>query len=401
MAARIKICTKIINVRWANSVFLEIRMNFFNSKPAQAIGLLSGMTVGVGIFAIPFVFAQSGLAVGLFERAVLSGVVIIFNLMFAEIALRTKEQYRLPGYVGKYLGSSLRIIELVSYLVGFSGALVAYLLVGGNFLGKLVGIDPRWGIVIFMVVGGVLMYSKFTVGAKANYILTMCMALGITALSIGAFRFFHFSNLTRGSFANAFVPYGVLLFALTGAAIIPDITFFLTEKRESVKRVVVWGTLIPAAIYTLFAVAMLGALDGLVSRESLSSVGMLFGHGIGLLALAVGALTTFTSFTLFGFVFERMLRSDFGVGRTPAWLVTILLPVVLILLGASDYIKIIGLIGAVSIGIDSIMIIFMHRASQQHGEVTPPFSIHVAPLIEVILICMFVAGVAYEFWHLV
>ncbi|MBU6415350.1 hypothetical protein KGQ34_03900 [Patescibacteria group bacterium] len=377
--------------------------DIFNSRPLQAIGLLAGMTIGVGIFAIPFVFAQSGLAVGLIELAILLGVVILFNLMFAEIALRTKEQYRLPGYVGKYLGSPLRIVELASYLAGFSGALVAYLLVGGDFLGRLGGFDARWGIATFVMLGGALMYSKFTVGARANYILTALMALGIAALSVAALRFFHISNLSRGSLSNAFVPYGVLLFALTGAAIIPDIVFFLTNvnDRESVKRVVVWGTIIPAAIYALFAISMLGALDGEVSRESLSSVSALFGSGIGALSLAVGVLTTFTSFTLFGFVFERMLRSDFGIGRTAAWLITIVLPLILIFVGVSDYIKVIGLIGAVAVAVDGVMIIFMHRAAQQRGEITPPFSVRVAPAIEILLIVMFVAGVAYEFLHAV
>lgn len=376
-------------------------MVFFNSKPAQAIGLLSGMTVGVGIFAIPFVFMQAGVVVGLIELGILAAVVILFNLMFAEIVLRTKDQHRLPGYVSQYLGRTMQAVELVSYVFGFGGALVAYLLVGSDFLGRLAGIDARFGMAIFIVLGGALMYSKFTVGARANFILTICMAVGLTALSVAAFRFFNFSNFSYGSLSNAFVPYGVLLFALTGAAIIPDIVFFLSDQRESIRRVVSFGTLIPAFIYALFAVALLGALGSAVSRESLSSLGTLFGSGIGTLALAVGVLTTFTSFTLFGFVFERMLRSDFGVGRTPAWFVTILLPLVLVLLGASDYIKIIGLIGAVSIGVDSIMIIFMHRASQQHGEVVPPFSVRLAPVVEIVLICMFVAGVAYEFWHLV
>ena len=102
--------------------------NFF-----LALSVLIGTIIGAGIFGIPYVIFKSGLIPGLFYFIILGGAVLLIHLFFGEIVLRTKEKYRLPGFALKYLGRPAEVLVTVSVVVGVIGALLAYLILAGDF----------------------------------------------------------------------------------------------------------------------------------------------------------------------------------------------------------------------------------------------------------------------------
>src|SRR3989344_3479182 len=96
--------------------------------------MLSGMIIGAGMFAIPFVFSQAGFWLGIFELVLLGVVVIVIHLSYAEVVLATGETHRLPGYVGIYLGRWGKMISFASIALSALGTLLVYLLLGSTFL---------------------------------------------------------------------------------------------------------------------------------------------------------------------------------------------------------------------------------------------------------------------------
>src|SRR3989339_1430069 len=72
---------------------------------ADAIFMITGMTIGAGILGIPYVVAQVGLKIGLLYILVLGAVMLALNLMLGDIAVRTKEKLQICGLAGKYLGN--------------------------------------------------------------------------------------------------------------------------------------------------------------------------------------------------------------------------------------------------------------------------------------------------------
>ena len=108
-----------------------------NNKLFQALAVLIGTIIGVGLFSLPYITAQIGILTMLFYFLILGAVMILISLIYSEVALRTKELHRLPGYAEKYLGSKAKKIAFVSNGFGLTGALLAYLIVGGEFLFSL------------------------------------------------------------------------------------------------------------------------------------------------------------------------------------------------------------------------------------------------------------------------
>ena len=99
-----------------------------------AYASLIGTIIGAGVFGIPYVMSRSGILFSLFYFLILGGVALFLHLAFGEIVLRTKEKHRLIGYAQKYLGKKAKILITFSTLFGTIGALLAYIILGGDFL---------------------------------------------------------------------------------------------------------------------------------------------------------------------------------------------------------------------------------------------------------------------------
>ena len=75
-----------------------------NKRFFQALAILMGHIIGVGIFSLPFIASRVGIWTMLFYFLILGGITILFELLYGEVILRTREKHRLPGYAEKYLG---------------------------------------------------------------------------------------------------------------------------------------------------------------------------------------------------------------------------------------------------------------------------------------------------------
>ena len=99
-----------------------------------AIATLIGTIIGVGLFGIPFVVARSGFLIGLGWLVIIGAVALIIHLAYGEIILRTKGKHRRIGYVDRYLGKRETEISALIILLARFGALLAYIIVAGQFL---------------------------------------------------------------------------------------------------------------------------------------------------------------------------------------------------------------------------------------------------------------------------
>ena len=106
-------------------------------KLIYAIATLSGTIIGVGLFALPYVTLKVGFWVILGYFLVLGALVILIHSFFGELALKTPDFKRLPGFAKIYLGNWGEKIALISTILGIFGAILAYLIVGGEFLTEL------------------------------------------------------------------------------------------------------------------------------------------------------------------------------------------------------------------------------------------------------------------------
>jgi len=330
------------------------------------ISMLSGTIIGVGIFSLPYITAKVGIWIMLAYFFVLGLVVILIHLIFAELSLKTPDFKRLPGFAKIYLGKPGETAAYFSAILGLLGALLAYLIVGGEFLEELLfpvfGGDNLFYTFIYFVIGVSVIY--FGIKAVANVQFWGLILFFLTLLGIfwRGYPFLNFSNLFSSPNINyLFLPYGAILFSLWGAALIPEVEEMVCHKKKLLKKIVFISILIPILISFLFIFLILGITGPQTTESALTGLKEYLGDGVVILVLFFGILTTFTSFVALGLTLKKVLMFDMGIKKSHAFIIAGFTPMVLFLLGLKSFISVISFIGAVFLGIDGILILLMYR----------------------------------------
>lgn len=338
-------------------------------KFLEAVLILSGMIIGVGMFGIPFSFAKAGFGLGAVELVVLAGIMIILHLIYGEIILSTPVRHRFPGYVGMYLGAKAEYLAALAAFFGTGGALLAYLIIGASFLQNIASYFWQDSYEFFWVVamvasGAIIMRFSLRKEALINGILTALLIgflLYIIALLMPRVSY---EELAGFNLSEIFLPYGVLLFALSGGIAIPDLVNLLGKNRAKSRLAIITGTLIPAVLYFLFAFAVVGVNGGATSSEAIRGLKIEIGSVLTVLGSVAGFLAVYTSFIILNANTKALLELDFKVRDGIAWLATILVPFGFYLAGFQNFIVIIGAVGATAGGIDAALLIAAYHKTQ-------------------------------------
>lgn len=360
----------------------------------EATLLLIGTIVGVGMFGIPLMFVAAGFFTGLIELALLTAVMILVHLAYTGVVVHTPTIHRLPGYLALYFGKGVGRVAVCSYLFGFSGTLLAYLVLGGFFLGEIArwtypGLPEIAGPAAFYALGVLIIFRSIRFEGFANAILTAGLVLAIVGTGITLLPSVEALNLTSFRPDRLAIPYGVLLFSLAGSAVIPDMRRLLGNNTAALPRLVCIGTIIPAILYALFAFAVVGVTGDATTPDAVSGIAERFGNGYLLLGSVIGFLAAITSFITLGDVFKGMLISDLGFSKFVAPFLTAAIPAALYLFGFQDFIMVVSVVGAIAIGLDSILMLLMHH---RIGTGSPaPFAF--SGVLYALFVAMFAVGI--------
>ena len=77
------------------------------------VAVFCGGMIGVGFMSLPYVALKSGWALMLGYFLIVVGIVLVVNLIFAEISLKTPDHKRFPGFVGYHLGKWAKYFSLL------------------------------------------------------------------------------------------------------------------------------------------------------------------------------------------------------------------------------------------------------------------------------------------------
>ncbi|KKW17920.1 MAG: Aromatic amino acid permease [Parcubacteria group bacterium GW2011_GWB1_50_9] len=368
-------------------------------KLLGGIFMLAGMIIGAGMFAIPFSFAHAGFWLGTAELVFLGIAVVLVHLSYTNVVIGTPEMHRLPGYAGLYLGSWARVLASGSMIISAIGTLLVYLLLGSRFAGEamriggLISLLDLFIILVIMVLGAAITYFPIRGEAIINGVLTAFLIGFIGFLVYLLFPSIHPSAIGGWEWENGFVPYGILLFALWGGVVIPDVATFFSKNPFQTRTAVIAGSVLPIIVYFLFSLAVVGVSGDLTSQEALAGLVGSVKEEVILLGALIGFLAVFTSLIALQKTFQAMLELDLGVGRLVAWAGASIVPFLLYLFGFTDFIAVIVIVGAVAIGIDVLLILALHYAMKKsHGISFSWFGIAARG----ILFCIIFVGIVYR-----
>ena len=377
-----------------------------NKTKLSAIAALVGGTIGVGIFGLPLVFVKAGWLMALIYLVVLTAITLALNLAYGEIVLRTKRAHHLIGYATVYLGQWARWLMLFTITLGFYSALLAYIIVGGDFLSNISGLwatawSPELASFIFFVVGALIVAGGIKVLARVDLIMATFYLIAIGVLAFWSAPHMQLVNFTTNvwHWHYWFLPYGTILFAITGLSGVVVQHEILEGKDHFFKKAIIWGSLIPPVLYLIFSLVLLGVVGDRITPEAIDSLLPWLGNKAIILGSIFGLLAVFTSFINLSTVMQEVFMFDFKVPRFVAWLLALMPPYLFFLWQVRDYIKVIGFSGGVAFSIELIILILVYHKVKKQGHRMPEYSLHLPVLLWYLIGLVALSGLIYTLFN--
>ncbi len=362
-----------------------------------AISILLGTIVGAGIFGIPYVIARSGIIPGFFYLLILGGAVLLIHLFFGEIVLRTKEKHRLVGYAQKYLGNWGRILITISTILGLTGALLAYIILSGDFLKiifSFLNLPSFYFSLMFWAILSYFIFRGIKLIAPAELFMNIAFFFIIFLILCFALPKLNLQNFTLINFEHIFLPYGVILFSLVGWMAVPIIseTFKSLEARKNLKKVIILAISIVIFLYFLFALAVIGVSGKNTTPEVFQGLLPYLGQKIIIFGALFGIFAIVTSFLILGNYFKNTLFYDYKVPRWISASIACGLPFILFLIGFRGFIETIGFVGTIIGAIEGVVIILIFKNIKKLGDRIPEYSLKIPSSLLYFLIAIFILG---------
>lgn len=381
------------------SLSLNNSMSFITKNELQAIAYLSGITIGAGVLALPYVFAQAGALVGVLELVIVTIIVTLLTLYLAETVLRTKGTYEVTGLAEKYLGKKGKLLLVSVSIFYIYGALLAYSVGLGEALHGIFDIPLTVArFLSFFLLAAVVLFGLKVI-AKSELLLTPFIFLIIFLLFFSTYDKIALENYNYSTFQlNAlFVPLGPLFFALLGFWCVPDMKRIIKDNKK-LKRAIILGITMIAGIYLLFTLLVTGVTGKNTSPLYSIALTQYVNHGIGILVYIFPIFTLSTSFLGLGFTLKEMYQLDYHWKNFFAWLGTFAVPFVLLFFIKGSFIDVISVTGAIaSVFVLTILIIMFHKAKKM-GDRKPEFELRIPKAVNVVLILFCIAIALQTVW---
>ncbi|MBI4151936.1 amino acid permease [Candidatus Woesearchaeota archaeon] len=387
----------------------EVPSFFDKNRFFISIATLLGIIIGAGILGIPYVIAKAGYLYGLGIIIILGVAYIYLNLFYGEVVLRTKKPHQLPGYAEKYLGKKGKILASIAMPIAIYGALTAYLIgVGEAAYAIFQWGSPLMYALFFFLVCTVIVSGGIRAMGKAEFFLIPLLILVVIIIGVMSVNRLEYSSLSPWDIRYSFLPYGILIFAYMGFAGIPEAREVLGPEARKMKKVIIISSVIPIILYALFAFVVIGVvgLDNfelLQPNERIATVALsMYSHPfLGILANLLAILAMFTSFLTNATALKEVYHYDYRLPKIPSLFLTLIVPLLITVFGLTTFLTVLGFTGAVSGGLEGILVVLMFWKAQRLGERKPEYALGKKKLLTILFLLMFGLGVLYSLWKLV
>ncbi len=366
-----------------------------NWRLFAGIATMTGMIIGAGFLGMPYVIAQSGFLIGLIQIVLIGFALLVMKLYLGEILLRTEKTHQLPGLAKIYLGKLGGKIMFYSMILGIYLSVIAYLLgegdslsylFFGNYSYALYFAFGFWILISYFVYNGIRALKK---GESIGLILVLIILILILVLFAGKIEV---SNLSTYNPRSAFIPVGVIMFALMGFSAIPEALRVLRRKEELMKKSIFLAAVIPMVIYTIFTFVVIGVRGTETPEIATLALGRPF--------IILGILTMFTAYFGLTMALRDIYRFDLNYKKFKSWFLACFIPFFLYLIvrffNLAGFVEIIGFTGAIFGTINGVMVLLMVRKARKIGKRKPEYVLRLPPWVIWILITCLILGLGFQ-----
>lgn len=363
--------------------------------------MMIGAIIGVGVFGLPYAFAQAGLALGLVELFFLGGMLVVLQLMLGEIVAQTPGHHRLVNYIGIYSGQMWKWVTLAALSFGIWGAMLAYMIVGGTFLHLLLspalGGDPAMYSYALALLASTLVFGGLALASRIEYFVVGALLFLFTFIILASLPLVEVSHYTTLHLEGFFIPYGVILFSLAGMGIVPELKDVLGKKHQRLlSPVIVTGMVVILTLYALFAIAVVGVTGGDTSSMAFDGLVPHLGQTFRVVATLLGSLTILSIYMVLGIELLNTFKFDFNLRHRTAWVLVCAVPVILFAVGMREFVDIIGFVGSVFGGVLGILVALSYWSMRRRGLCKTHHCINFPAPLTGMIVAIFAAGIIFE-----
>ncbi|HVM76677.1 MAG TPA: aromatic amino acid transport family protein [Candidatus Paceibacterota bacterium] len=333
----------------------------------EIAGIVAAATVGDGVFALPFVFYVAGWAVGLAYLAILGLFVVVAHVVYLETLEKEGEKERLLGLAEHHFGRFGFWLGFLAIVIGLLLTLVAYLILGTNFIGlALPGVPTAYAFIVFWVFISAIALASDKELRALELTGIACTSAIIVIIFFSAWPNILFPGVPAINPQNIFLPFGAILFSLAGwTSIEPAYEARKKHERKSNSpwRALAMGTLFAALLYAMFASGIIGsATSAMITPDTASGLAAWPLWKKDLLA-ALGLLAVATVYLPISREIKNSLEKDLHWPKGSSRPLVVLLPPILIFLGLNNFLAVVGLVGGAFLSLQYLLIISVGRKS--------------------------------------
>lgn len=379
-------------------------MIFSNRRFVRAVGLMIGSIVGVGVFGLPYAFAQVGWGVGFLLLIVLSGLNAILLLMYTDIVSHTPGDHRLPGNVTAHMGKGWGRLSLFALAIGMWGGMSAYTIAGGRFLSELAGfgngkIESVLGIA-FLGTVALVSYRGLRRIAKSEVFLLGVLLFLFAIIVVSSLPMVRASNLLSTNWDYALLTYGVILFALTGGAgIIPEMRAVLKNDRV-LPHAVLMGSLWVFVLYAVVTIVIVAVTGAETSPFAIDALIPLLGDTFRLVGTTLASFSVFSIFLLGSIVLRHTFEYDLSFTKNAAWTAVFVPPAVAYLFGLRSFIDVLGFVGSVLSPVVAIIIVLAYEQMRSSKICRDHACLELPRFVSVVIVVCYSVGIFLTLVHL-
>jgi tyrosine-specific transport protein len=245
------------------------------SKMIGGILLIVGTSIGGGMLALPVSTAAAGMVNSIFFLGFCWLVMTLGALLILEVNLRLPAGSNMVSMAKTNLGLIGQIIAWISYLFLLYTLIAAYISGGSDVFQNLfqrinIHLPSAVTSLLFTALFSFIIYSGIRVVDYVNRTL-MFGKLGIYLLLVLIISP-HISalKLTEGSTWAILGSLMILITSFGFASIVPSLREYFNDDIPSLRRIIIWGSLIPLICYIVWEAVIMGVVrrdgpDGLLS----------------------------------------------------------------------------------------------------------------------------------------
>ncbi|MBS3167158.1 GerAB/ArcD/ProY family transporter [Candidatus Woesearchaeota archaeon] len=357
-----------------------------------ASSTLIGMTIGAGVLGLPYIINKVGLSTGLLAIILAGLIFLIVNLFMGEIVLRTYHKHQLSGYAYKYLGNKGKNLLTFSLIILTYGALLAYIIGVGEVLATLLNLPIIITASAYFALMLIFTYPNIKKAEGYESLFVFLKISLILALAIILIPKMNVLNLKDFNFYKILIPFGIAFFSYGGTLAVPEMINELKDKKQ-LKNSIILGMLITMIIYIIFSVSFIGAFGSNIKEIAVLNLDSELLSLLGNLFIFFALSSSFIVVTI---GMKDLFHYDLNIRKKLAWLLVIIPPFILFILGFNSFIETISIAGSFAMGLEGILIILMYNSAKKHSERKPEYEIKHYNLLSYVLLIVFLLVIVYQ-----